>query len=171
MNEQEESVRKLEARAHGMLPGVAGICMFMLVLTMINAFAALQGKFGDGRGKYGVLVLCTLLAAGVFGLLRLRRWGWALVLGGLSDALRGEFVCISEDTRGAISGAGTVCAGVLSVPCADGSAGPAALGWAHAESTGLRTADNGSSCGAGDGAGLAYGPNVRRMRTSGRSSP
>jgi hypothetical protein len=29
-----------------------------------------------------VLVLCTLLAAGVFGLLRLRRWGWALVLGG-----------------------------------------------------------------------------------------
>jgi hypothetical protein len=65
-----------------MLPGVAGICMFMLVLTLINAFAALQGKFGDGRGKFGVLALCTLLAAGVFGLLRLRRWGWALVLAG-----------------------------------------------------------------------------------------
>jgi hypothetical protein len=56
--------------------------MFMLVLTLINAFAALQGKFGAGGGKYGVLALCTLLAAGVFGLLRLRRWGWALVLGG-----------------------------------------------------------------------------------------
>ena len=65
-----------------MLPGVAGISMFMLVLTMINAFAALQGKFGRGGGKYGVLALCTLLAAGVFGLMRLRRWGWALVLGG-----------------------------------------------------------------------------------------
>jgi hypothetical protein len=65
-----------------MLPGVAGICMFMLVLTLINAFAALQGKFGSGGGKYGVLGLCTLLAAGVSGLLRLRRWGWALVLGG-----------------------------------------------------------------------------------------
>jgi hypothetical protein len=74
--------RELEAKARGMLPGVAGVSMFMLVLTMINAFAALQGKFGDGRGKYGVLALCTLLAAGVFGLLRLRRWGWALVLGG-----------------------------------------------------------------------------------------
>ncbi len=81
MSETDE-IKKLEARAHGMLPGVAGICMFMLVLTMINAFAALKGSFGAGRGKYGVLVLCTLLAAGVFGLLRLLRWGWALVLGG-----------------------------------------------------------------------------------------
>jgi hypothetical protein len=79
---QRDEVKKLEARAHGMLPGVAGICMFMLVLTMINAFAALQGRFGSGGGKYGVLLLCTLLAAGVFGLLRLQRWGWALVLGG-----------------------------------------------------------------------------------------
>lgn len=81
MNETNE-VKKLEAKAHGMLPGVAGICLFMLVLTMVNAFAALQGKFGAGPGKYGVLALCTLLAGGVFGLLRLRRWGWALVLGG-----------------------------------------------------------------------------------------
>jgi len=81
MSETDE-VKKLQARAHGMLPGVAGISLFMLTLTMLNAFAALQGKFGNGGGKYGVLVLCTLLAAGVFGLLRLRRWGWALVLGG-----------------------------------------------------------------------------------------
>jgi hypothetical protein len=81
MSDSEE-VKELEARAHGMLPGVAGISLFMLVLTMVNAFAALHGKFGVGNAKYGVLALCTLLAAGVFGLLRLRRWGWALVLGG-----------------------------------------------------------------------------------------
>ena len=81
MNETNE-VKKLEAKAHGMLPGVAGICLFMLVLTLVNAFAALKGRFGAGGGKYGVLGLCTLLAAGVFGLLRLRRLGWALVLGG-----------------------------------------------------------------------------------------
>jgi len=79
---QIDRVKKLQARAHGMLPGVAGISLFMLTLTMLNAFAALQGRFGNGGGKYGVLVLCTLLAAGVFGLPRLRRWGWALVLGG-----------------------------------------------------------------------------------------
>jgi lysylphosphatidylglycerol synthetase-like protein (DUF2156 family) len=81
MNETDE-VKKLQARARGMLPGVAGICMFMLLLTLINAFQSLQGTFGSGGGKYGVLALCTLLAAGVFGLLRLRRWGWALVLAG-----------------------------------------------------------------------------------------
>jgi hypothetical protein len=81
MSETDE-VKKLEVRAHGMLPGVAGICLFMAVLTIINAVAALQGKFGLGRGKYGVLALCTLLAVGVFGQLRMRRWGWALVLAG-----------------------------------------------------------------------------------------
>jgi hypothetical protein len=81
MSETDE-VKKLEAKAHGMLPGVAGICLFLLILTLVNAFAALNGRFGVGGGKYGVLGLCTLLAAGVFGLLRLRRWGWALVLGG-----------------------------------------------------------------------------------------
>ena len=53
--------KKLEARAHGMLPGVAGICMFMLVLTLINAFAALRGSYGEGRGKYGVLMLAANL--------------------------------------------------------------------------------------------------------------
>ena len=71
--------------------------------------------------------LCTLLAAGVFGLLRLRRWGWALVLGGCLTLCSGESVCVSEDACGAVPGAGTVCAGVFSVPGADGSAGPAAM--------------------------------------------
>jgi hypothetical protein len=90
---ERDEVKRLQARAHGMLPGVAGICMFMLVLTLINAFAALQGKFGAGGGKYGVLALCTALAAGVFGLLRLRRWGWALVLAGcLTLSLGNMFV-------------------------------------------------------------------------------
>lgn len=80
--ETTAEVKKLQARAKGMLPGVAGICMFMLLVTTINAFAALRGTFGTGRGKYGMLAICTLLAAGVFGLLRLKRWGWALVLAG-----------------------------------------------------------------------------------------
>lgn len=78
----ENEIKRLQERAKGMLPGVAGICLFMLVVTIFNAFAALQGKFGAGSGKYGVLVICTLFAAGIFGLLRLRRWGWALVLAG-----------------------------------------------------------------------------------------
>jgi lysylphosphatidylglycerol synthetase-like protein (DUF2156 family) len=99
MSESEE-VKKLEARAHGMLPGVAGISLFMLVLTMVNAFAALNGKFGVGSAKYGVLALCTLLAAGVFGLLRLRRWGWALVLGGCLTLCLGNLFVFEKTHAG-----------------------------------------------------------------------
>jgi hypothetical protein len=99
MSETDE-VKKLEARAHGMLPGVAGICLFMLVLTTINAIAALQGKFGVGSGKYGVLALCTLLAAGIFGLLRLRRWGWALVLGGCLTLCLGNLFVFEKTHAG-----------------------------------------------------------------------
>lgn len=75
-------VKQLEVKAHGMLPGVAGICMFMLFLTLANVYGALQGAFGGGYGRYGVLTISTLLAAGIFGLLRLHRWGWSLVLAG-----------------------------------------------------------------------------------------
>jgi drug/metabolite transporter (DMT)-like permease len=97
---ETEDVKKLEIRARGMLPGVAGIALFMLVLTMVNAFAALNGKFGVGAGKYGVLGLCTLLAAGVFGLLRLRRWGWALVLGGCLTLCLGNLFVFEKTHAG-----------------------------------------------------------------------
>jgi hypothetical protein len=66
----------------GMLPGVAGIAMFLLLVTMLNAFGAARGAFGAGRARAGVLALCTLLLVGIFGLLRLRRWGWSLVIAG-----------------------------------------------------------------------------------------
>ncbi len=72
----ENEIKKLEARAKGMLPGLAAICMFTLLVTMINAFIAAHNR------EYAVLVICTLFAIGIFGLLRLKRWGWALVLGG-----------------------------------------------------------------------------------------
>lgn len=83
--------RELEERSTGataaavkgvLLPGVAGIAMFLLLLTLLNVFAALKGVYGGGRARDGVLVLCTLLVAGVFGLLRMRRWGWAIVTAG-----------------------------------------------------------------------------------------
>jgi drug/metabolite transporter (DMT)-like permease len=99
MRETNE-VKKLEERAHGMLPGVAGICLFMVVLTTINAIAALQGKFGASNAKYGVLALCTLLAAGIFGLLRMRRWGWALVLGGCLTLCLGNLFVFEKTHAG-----------------------------------------------------------------------
>jgi hypothetical protein len=66
----------------GILPGMAAISMFLLLVTMLNAFAALRGIFGTGTAKYGIFGVCTLLVVGVFGFLRLRRWGWALVTAG-----------------------------------------------------------------------------------------
>ena len=78
----EQEIRRLQARAGGMLPGIAGIAMFMIFMTILNAFAALRGTFGSTTAKYSVLGVCTLLAIGVFGLLRLKKWGWAIVTAG-----------------------------------------------------------------------------------------
>jgi len=66
----------------GMLPGMAMVSMYLLLLAMLNAFAAISGKFGSGGAKYSVLSICTLLVVGVFGLLKLLRWGWSLVTAG-----------------------------------------------------------------------------------------
>ena len=79
-----------------MLPGIAGICMFMSFMTMVNVYAALSGIFGSGRAKYGILVLCTLLAVGIFGLLRLTKWGWALVTAGCLLFAAGDFFYFSR---------------------------------------------------------------------------
>ena len=65
----------------GMLPGVAGICMWMLVVATVGVFGALRGVY-TGHSRYVVLPVCTMIVVGVFGLLRLRRWGWAVVLAG-----------------------------------------------------------------------------------------
>ncbi len=68
--------------ARGMLPGMALIGMYLLLMAMLNAFAAINGKFPGVAAKYSILGVCTLMVIGVFGLLRLRRWGWALVTAG-----------------------------------------------------------------------------------------
>jgi hypothetical protein len=87
----EQEIRRLQARAGGMLPGIAGIAMFMIFMTILNAFAALRGTFGSTTAKYSVLGVCTLLAIGVFGLLRLKKWGWAIVTAGCLLLSSGDF--------------------------------------------------------------------------------
>lgn len=66
----------------GMLPGMAGIGLYLLVLAMLNAFAAAAGKFGLGAAKYSILGICTILVVGIFGMLRMSRWGWSIVTAG-----------------------------------------------------------------------------------------
>lgn len=75
----------------GMLPGMAAVGMYLLFRAMIFAFAAASGKYGLGTVKYSTLTLATLLVIGVFGMFRLRRWGWALTTGGCICAAVGYF--------------------------------------------------------------------------------
>lgn len=79
-----------------MLPGIAGICVFMIVMTSLNAYAGVTGVYGSGAGKYAVLAICSLLAVGIFGLLRLRKWGWALVTAGCLIFATGDFFYFSK---------------------------------------------------------------------------
>jgi hypothetical protein len=75
----------------GMLPGMAFIGMYMLLLAMLNAFAALHGIYGNGLPRYGLFGICSLMVIGVFGFLRLRRWGWAIVAAGFLLLAAGDF--------------------------------------------------------------------------------
>jgi len=75
----------------GMLPGMALIAMYLLLMAMLNAFAAARGAFGTGGAKYTILAICSLMVIGVFGMLRLLRWGWSLVTAGCLIMAAGYF--------------------------------------------------------------------------------
>jgi hypothetical protein len=92
----EAGRKSVTEQAGQMLPGIAGICMFLMFMTMLNVYAGLRGAFGSGMTKYGVLALCTLLAAGIFGLLRLKKWGWSLVTAGCLLLSAGDFYLFSR---------------------------------------------------------------------------
>ena len=62
---------------------MAAIAIFLLVVSMVSAFHMLRAQGVSFPLRYGVLGLCTLIVIGVFGLLRLRRWGWSLIAAGL----------------------------------------------------------------------------------------
>ncbi len=87
-------------KAGQMLPGIAGICMFLIFMTMINVYAGLHGAYGPGVAKYGILTLCTLLAIGIAGLLRLKKWGWSLVIAGCLLLAAGDFFFFTKSHQG-----------------------------------------------------------------------
>jgi hypothetical protein len=66
-------------QATGLLPAMAAIAIYMLFVAMIGGFGALNGRYPGGR--YVVLCVCSLVVVGVFGFLKLKRWGWALITG------------------------------------------------------------------------------------------
>jgi len=63
-----------EAR-RGLLPGIAAIAAWMFLLSLMGLIGVTMHKL-----PLIVVVLCAAFAAAGQGLLRLRRWGWALTL-------------------------------------------------------------------------------------------
>lgn len=62
------------------LPGMAAISLWMLVLSVIGVTGVLTGYYRSGGEKIAVLALCSVFAVAGLGLIRMRRWGWALTL-------------------------------------------------------------------------------------------
>ncbi|MHB1022447.1 MAG: hypothetical protein ACYC46_03970 [Acidobacteriaceae bacterium] len=63
-----------------LLPGVAGIAMWMLALALIGVVGVLHHAFPSQGALFAVLPISTLLALAGLGLLQMRRWGWAIAL-------------------------------------------------------------------------------------------
>lgn len=81
-----------------MLPGVAAISLWMFLLCVV-------GLVGVTRHKLPLvaLVFCVAFAAAGQGLMRLRRWGWALTLGAvLCSALYGLWLTMHLHQLGMI---------------------------------------------------------------------
>ncbi len=50
--------------------------------------------------RYGIFGICTLMVIGVFGFLRLRRWGWSIVAAGFLLLAAGDFYLYSHQHVG-----------------------------------------------------------------------
>lgn len=62
------------------LPGVAAISLWLLLEALIGVAGVFTHHFASHSSRLAVLAVATLLAVASLGLLRMKRWGWALAL-------------------------------------------------------------------------------------------
>jgi hypothetical protein len=75
--------QQAESAGPRMLPGMAMIAIFMLFIALANSVNVIVHRdVTRASAMYAILFVSTAIVLGVFGFLRLRRWGWALLLGG-----------------------------------------------------------------------------------------
>lgn len=67
---------KKQAVVGGLLPGMAVIGLWMLVLCGMGLIGVILHRLSPG-----MLVICVMFALAANGLLKLKRWGWAMTLG------------------------------------------------------------------------------------------
>ena len=76
MTEQQETKPKPDnPDAKGLLPGIAAVCIWNLLLCGIGLIGVITHNLPPA-----VMILCVFYAVSANGLLKLRRWGWALTL-------------------------------------------------------------------------------------------
>lgn len=63
------------------LPGMAAISLWMLALAVIGVIGVLTHHYTGRSTVVSVLLLSSFFAVAALGLMRRRRWGWALSLG------------------------------------------------------------------------------------------
>ena len=69
---------KLTPQKHGMLPGIAAIAAFMLLMSVATFYSGM--RYAYGKQRILIFAFTGLFALAGLGLLQLRRWGWAMSL-------------------------------------------------------------------------------------------
>ncbi len=69
---------EITPKKSGLLPGIAAIAAFMLLMSVATFYSGI--KFGIGSQRVLIFAFSALFAVAGLGLLRLRRWGWAMTL-------------------------------------------------------------------------------------------
>jgi hypothetical protein len=64
-----------EQKGNGLSPGIAAVCIWNLLLCGIGLIGVITHNLPPT-----VMILCLFYAVAANGLLKLRRWGWALTL-------------------------------------------------------------------------------------------
>ena len=75
MTEQQGPKPNRSGEGSGLLPGIAAVCIWNLLLCGIGLIGVITHNMPPA-----VVLLCVFYAAAANGLLKLRRWGWALTL-------------------------------------------------------------------------------------------
>ncbi len=83
-----------------MLPGMAMIALYLLFVSMFTSFQVMRTPGMPTYTRYAILAVSTLVTVGAFGLLRLRRWGWALDTGGCLTMALGNFYAFHHTHAG-----------------------------------------------------------------------
>lgn len=77
---EKSPAKRLRRDPAALFPGLVGIALWMLFEALIGTVGVLSHHFTTHSSRLAVLAVTTLLALAGLGLLRMKRWGWALAL-------------------------------------------------------------------------------------------